>query len=753
MYLIASQIHAPSLDTLTQHVHKLNILMIAIIVILSLSPSTQAQTATSSATPSVPLSPGASDTSKSPINGYAEQLKAKRKTGSPSVIQNQPYAPVKKPTDEGQIPEIEMFIGESRVIPAPGVGRIAVGNGTILTAAALDGKEVILFANGVGTSSLFLWNEDGRYQRVKINIIPGDTSRYAREIAAFLTTIPKAKASVIGDKVIVEGDDLSDADLARIELLSTRYPQIVNFTNRLGFEQMVMLDVKVVEFPTTELRELGLKWGTTGGIAVGGIWSPITRGNGSYQINLQTGQTNPAPISGVAGAPTILPSGLNVLSLFNLGLNATLNALAQQGKTTILAEPQLSARNGAKASFLAGGEFPYTVSTINGPTIQFKPYGVKLEVVPRVDRNGNVRATIETEVSNIDNSVTTNAGPALLSRKTSTEFNVRNGETIVLSGLIQRENSTSADKVPGLGDIPIIGALFRSKKYQNKETELVVFVTPTVVDAKSPGIVDRIQKTNERLQDRLGPLPFISDPLQPSVDPARLDKPLLLPAVSETTAVGQAVLAAPILNTQPIPLEPLSNSQLVPVSFDRPQGSTLRVKRDGLVIYAAPNNKSEMLLQLGLGSVVTLRGESQRNTESNPWVPVQVGEIIGWVARPAVEPSKLQASVKPYVAKTDLNKASNNNFSLGTPLTKSAAQNLTLANIALQGKYTVLMNRLALRITPDVNASVLQNLSQGHVVQGLRLPSRGGWTAVDVGGERGWVATQWLQPVAPSSVN
>lgn len=687
------------------------------------------------------------------VNGYAEQLKSKRQVGSKSLTQTQPYAPVKKPTDEGQIPEIEMFIGESRVMPAPGVGRIAVGNGAILTAAALDGKEVILFANAVGTSSLFIWNEDGRYQRLKISIVPGDTSRYAREIAAFLTTIPKAKASVIGDKVIVEGDALSDADLSRIELLSTRYPQIVNFTNRLGFEQMVMLDVKVVEFPTTELRELGLKWGTTGGIAVGGIWSPLTRGNGGYQINLQTGQTNAAPISGIANAPLVLPSSLNVLSVLNLGLNATLNALAQQGKTTILAEPQLSARNGSKASFLAGGEFPYTVSTINGPTIQFKPYGVKLEVVPRVDRSGNIRATIDTEVSNIDNSVTTSAGPALLTRKTSTEFNVRNGETIVLSGLIQRENSTNVDKVPGLGDIPIIGALFRSKKFQNKETELVVFVTPTVIDANSPGVVDRIQKTNEKLQDRLGPQPFLTDPLQPGADPARLDNPATPSVANKSVMTGQTVLPARIQNPVPVVLEPLTNSSLAPVSFDRPQGSTLRVKQDGLVVFATPNGKSDMLLQLGVGSVVTLTAGTTAAVDSSLWVPVRVGEIVGWVIKKGVEPSKLQVSVKPYIAKTRQSAGSNVNFLLGAAMPDSVARDLTLAGAAVQGRFAVLINRLALRITPDMNSSVLQNLSQGQVVQGLNLSARGGWTAIDAGGERGWVATQWLQPVSASVVN
>lgn len=442
------------------------------------------------------------------VNGFSENLQPKTR----GVPRTQPYQPIQKQDDSAQLAEIEMFVGESRVFPTPGVGRIAVGNGALLTAAALDNKEVILFANAVGTSSLFVWNEDGRYQRLKVTVVPGDTSRYAREISAFLANTPGTKTSIIGDKVIVEGDNLKDLDIAKIDELAKRYPQVVNFTNRLGWEQMILMDVKVVEFPVNELREIGMKWGATGGGAIGALWSPATRGN---QSGIQIGVPNP-PIAG-AGA---LPSGLNVLSVINLGLSGQLNLMAQNGKASILAEPQLSARNGAKATFLVGGEYPYSVSSINGPTVMFKPYGIKLDIVPRVDRNGVIRATIDSEVSAIDTSISTAAGPALSVRKTSTEFNVRNGETLVLAGLISRKTSTSIDKVPGLGDIPILGALFRSTRFQNEETELVVFVTPTVIDSNSPGLVGRVERTTNALQQGLGRAPYLGAPLQPAHSPA-----------------------------------------------------------------------------------------------------------------------------------------------------------------------------------------------------------------------------------------
>jgi pilus assembly protein CpaC len=685
------------------------------------------------------------------VNGYAEQLRPTRKK-SARTIDNRPYAPITKPSDEGQIPEIEMYVGESRVFPSPGVARIAVGNGAILNAAALDGKEIILFANATGTSSLFVWNEDGRHQRVKINIVPGDTGRYAREIAAFLTTIPRAKASIIGDKVIVEGGNLTDADLARIDMLSKRYPQIVNFTNPLGFETMVMLDVKVVEFPTTELKELGLKWNATGGVAIGGIWSPIRRGNdGPYQINIQTGTSNAPPIVAPGGTgPVALPSGLNILSALNLGLNATLNALAQQGSTTILAEPQLSARNGSKASFLAGGEIPYAVTTSEGTSILFKPYGVKLDIQPRVDSSGNVRATIETEVSNIDPSVSTSFGPALLTRKTSTEFNVRSGETIVLSGLIQRETATNIDKVPGLGDIPIIGALFRSKKFQNKETELVVFVTPTLVDPTSPGIAGRLQKTSERLQDKLGPQPHLSNPLLPNRDVSRPDLPdasgtdtaPAQPTSSSVPSNGHAIQASVRQPIEPATLVPAA-ANLPAASFERPEGSTLRSKVDGLVIRSRPSVRSEPLLQVERNAVLTLRDDTAQTPHLTNWLPVQTGEVTGWVAKYLVEPAKLTLSVNPQPTDTSRPKATHS--SNGLPA--GVADSLTLGDLAMRGKYVVVAKRLPLLLTPDLNAPSAMFVMEGQIVNRLAIEPRGAWTAVEVRGERGWLSTPWLQPV------
>jgi pilus assembly protein CpaC len=433
----------------------------------------------------------------------------------PASLQYPAGAPqLAQPGEADPAQELEMFVGESRVFPARGVVRIAVGSAQVITANALDGKDVIVFANGAGTTMLYIWTGDGHYQKLKVSVMANDITRYAREIAGFLSTIPKTKATVVGDKVIVEGDDLTDADRDKVVELAKRYPQIVNFTSPIGWEQTVMLDVKVVEFPRSELRDLGLKWGTAGGAAVGAIWRPVTRGDTTGLSIALPGGDSGVPISSSAQNGLVYPSSPIVTSALNLGLNATLQALEQNGRATVLAEPQLSTRSGYKATFHAGGEIPYSVASVNGVTVQFKPYGVRLDIEPRVARSGAIRAVIDSEVSSIDTSVSSTNGPALLTRRTRTEFNVKPGETIVLSGLLQRNSSTDIEALPFLGKIPILGALFRSKHFQNKETELVMFVTPHLIDSHTPMLKDRIERTNERLKENLGAPPFLTDPLQ-----------------------------------------------------------------------------------------------------------------------------------------------------------------------------------------------------------------------------------------------
>jgi pilus assembly protein CpaC len=166
----------------------------------------------------------------------------------------------------------------------------------------------------------------------------------------------------------------------------------------------------------------------------------------------------------------------------NMLLSSRLNLLAQSGEAVVLAQPQLLARSGSTAEFLAGGEVPYaTVDKDGNASTFFKPYGVSLRITPTIAASGTVRSRIEVEASAVDASVTANGGPALKTRRAATEFNVRSGQTLVIGGFLSRERDKEANGLPGLRDLPLLGPLFGSRREQVKETELAIFVTPVVV--------------------------------------------------------------------------------------------------------------------------------------------------------------------------------------------------------------------------------------------------------------------------------
>jgi len=395
-------------------------------------------------------------------------------------------------------PDIEMLVGESQLVDAPDLGRVAVGNGRVLSAAPAEGREVVLFAKQAGNSTLVIWQRDGRSRRLHVNVLPADTRRVQQELAAFLTRIPNARSTPVGDKLIIEGDDLSEIDRSRIATLAKRYPQIIDFTGQLGWESMIAIDVKVVEIPRSKVQELGLRWDqtSTGGITTGAAYEA-----GGRRLQSRPGESPlDAPFPGSGGPLGYF--GLNAL------LQAKLTAMAQSGEAVVLAEPKLSARSGSTARFQAGGEVPYATVDKNGASsTTFKPYGVTLGITPRVDQQGTVRSVIEIEVSSVDLSVAATSGPALKTRRTETEFNVRSGETLVLSGFLSREQSEDVDKVPGLSEIPVLGALFRSRRFQRRETELVVFVTPVVVAPVHPDSAGPVMRAN-RLLDQTFPEPL-----------------------------------------------------------------------------------------------------------------------------------------------------------------------------------------------------------------------------------------------------
>jgi pilus assembly protein CpaC len=373
---------------------------------------------------------------------------------------------------------LTLEVGSSTVLKISKVDRLAIGNGEVVQATVINQNEIVVFGKKSGTTTLDIWRSIGTRISYKVRVNPEGFSRVQEELKNLLKTVPMARSSVVGDKLIVEGENLSDADQAKIARLAQRYPELLDFTSQVGWDKMVLLDVQVIEIPSVRLQELGIRWDSS----------------------------LPLPLSGAGGL-----SGVHGL------LSARISALAQAGEATILAQPQLLARSGATASFEAGGEVPYTNTDKEGKsTTSFKKYGVSLNITPQVDRNYAIRSKIDIEVSSVDQTLASSAGPALKIKRTSTEFNVRSGQTLVLGGFISRERSRDRDGVPVLSEVPVLGNLFGVKRDYYRETELAIFVTPVVVNADHPGMTQRVEKAAVILDQVFGTEARLNTPIQSS---------------------------------------------------------------------------------------------------------------------------------------------------------------------------------------------------------------------------------------------
>lgn len=384
---------------------------------------------------------------------------------------------------------VHVETGSSVVLNIANVKRIAVGNSQVLQASEINGREIVVFGKAKGATTLDVWVSGGKRISYQIQVTPAGLNRVHREIMSMLKSIPNARSTVIGEKIVIEGEDLADLDQAKIARLVTRYPEVIDLTSQIGWDRMVLLDVQVIEIPSSRMQELGVRWDPSGN---GGMLAGVAWDAHSSVVSQRPGDSAmgvPFPLKQAAGY-----FGVNAL------LSARIAALSKSGEAVILAQPQLLARSGSTASFLAGGEVPYASIDKDGKsTTTFKKYGVSLNITPSVDRHSAVRSKIDIEVSSVDTTINVPGGPAMKIRKASTEFNVRSGQTLVLGGFLSREKSADQDGLPGLSNMPVLGGLFGVQREMSRQTELAIFVTPVVVDAEHPEMQARISNGKEIL--------------------------------------------------------------------------------------------------------------------------------------------------------------------------------------------------------------------------------------------------------------
>ncbi len=401
--------------------------------------------------------------------------------GVPGVAPDEAMAGAKvvKLSGSGRVARMQVTAGLSETfkVSLP-FAEIVVGDPEIADVNPLTDKTLYVLGRKLGLTNIALFNEE----RQLVGIIDIEvTHDLAGLRLALKQALPNTAIKVrsINGRILLEGTVPSAPAAEKAMTLAREFsPEDGKVSNSLSIaaNQQVNLEVRFVEVNRTAGKELGLNF--------------VASGNGLKVGTGTPGIFGLAPVAGLGALSNSLPFGTLIANVLGGGASPDLliSALEQKKLARRLAEPNLTALSGETASFHAGGEFPIPVSDEgNRIRIEFKEFGVKLAFTPVVLDDGLINLKIMPEVSEIDiaNSIRLTEGgvliPALSTRKASTSVELRDGQSFAIAGLLQTVNQKTVNQVPWLGDVPVLGALFRSSAFQKRETDLVIIVTPRLV--------------------------------------------------------------------------------------------------------------------------------------------------------------------------------------------------------------------------------------------------------------------------------
>jgi pilus assembly protein CpaC len=360
--------------------------------------------------------------------------------------------------------------------------RVSVTDPSVADALVVTPTQIIVHGRAPGEVSLLIWDEVERSRSFDLRVDVDITAAAEEEKSVF----PDEQINVSASRsAIVLSGHVSTEDVAtKAGMIAQAYTK--NVVNVLTFgpvgAQEVLLEVKFAEVDRSALTQIGLNVISTGaGNTIGRVTTGEFGSTTLQNLNDTTARGNRAITS------NLNPGDLLNVFLFNpdIHLAAFIKALQSKNVLQILAEPNLIAVNGKEASFLAGGEFPFPIvqpsQGITAITISFKEFGIRLKFTPLIMPNGNIHLRVVPEVSTLDfaNSLSIQGTtiPALSTRRAETEFELQDGQSFVIAGLMDNRVTNIVNKIPGLGDIPILGNFFKSKSYQKSNAELMVLCT------------------------------------------------------------------------------------------------------------------------------------------------------------------------------------------------------------------------------------------------------------------------------------
>jgi pilus assembly protein CpaC len=378
---------------------------------------------------------------------------------------------------------------------------ITVGDPEVADVKALTDHTLSILGKKIGTTRVTVYG-DARQQLGIFDVeVSYDTSRLAAEIRSM--TSSGIKVSTANGRVLLTGIAPDAVTLDKAVVLARQFvpdPNAVINAVQVSQPQQVMLEVRFIEAKRNAGRDLGVQWNVFNSKMTANVGSrkpadgvitnqlPITAP--TSPTNIPVGEVAAGVLSG--GSPFGFMLGRMITG--GTTIDVLINALEQRGVARTLAEPNLVALSGDTANFLAGGEYPFPVpGSLGTYSIEWKRYGVMLAFTPTVLKDGVINLKIEPEVSQLDSShpitVLGTSVPPLITRRANTTIELRDGQSFMLGGLLLNLSTTAQDQLPWVGDVPVLGALFRSASYQKNETDLAIIVTPRIVKPARPGDV------------------------------------------------------------------------------------------------------------------------------------------------------------------------------------------------------------------------------------------------------------------------
>ncbi len=431
---------------------------------------------------------------------------------------------------------MRMKVGDQRTVRREGLKKASIADPSVAEVRAID-DGILVTALKAGRTDLTLWTDAG-IETIKIKVRENKSSRLLSQVEDFLGERPGLKLRTAGNKVLIEGMALRSDDLVRaltaakmfkgVKCLARLHPDVLELV-----ANAMRAELTAMGYGHLRAKPIGGKLYLKGTVAskeekekvleVAHRFDPfcvdMLRIGIRYQrqiltdlkiaeVNIDSGLDigmrwkDSIAFSGTAMAST--SSNAAQISVEDYG--AVLKMLKTKGWGRLLANPKLVSRNGVPAHIMVGGEIPIRIVGERTAEVMFKQYGISMDVTPTIGQGGVISLTINTEISSIDNSRNVEGIPGLIKKDLNTSVNLRDGETLVLGGLLSESAGKDVEKVPLLGHIPILGELFKSRRFRENKSKLLFFLTPRVIDPADEinrKIIREIENDFKRLGKKL----------------------------------------------------------------------------------------------------------------------------------------------------------------------------------------------------------------------------------------------------------